>query len=390
MDQNTFFDLFKDLLAHLYDRASVETHPLAAEFPLPPRSTSHRAEAIQNLIFAEIEQLRPAAGEANPRSPEWRPYLILHQRYVEGLEPAAIAASLFISERQFRRDHSRATRALCLRVWERYFEPRLPEKTTEEERPEFEISIERLDLHEVLKGVLDLNAPRLTAQSIQVNLDLATEAPLVLADRVLLRQILLNLFNLFFHLRAQPCLNLSTRLTPAPLLQLVFESRPEQGEETAKTQALIREMSNRLQIRVEERCPPAGPCEISLVFPNAGAKTVLVIDDQPAALKMFQRYLSRTGLEVIGVGDPTEALTIARRSQPALIILDVMMPRLDGWEVLQTIKVDPALQSTPVIVCSAWADADLAHSLGAAACLKKPVFQKDLLETLARFGILES
>ncbi|MEZ0397348.1 MAG: response regulator [Anaerolineales bacterium] len=392
MDQNTFFDLFKDLLAHLYDRASVETHPLAAEFPPPPRSTSHRAETIQNLIFAEIEQLRPAQGTPDPKSPEWRPYLILRRRYIEGLEPAAIAVSLFISERQFRRDHSRATRALCLRVWERYFETRLSESADGEEQPEFDIHIERLDLHEVLKGVLDLNTPRLSAQAIRLDLDLAPEPPLVLADRILLRQILLNLFNLFFHLHTQPRLDLCTRLTPAPLLRITFEGRAASAGEAAKMQALIQDISGRLQMQCEAQSPSSGQIgahQISILFPTPHAKTVLVIDDQPAALKMFQRYLSRTGLEVIGVEEPAEAVKTAREVQPALIILDVMMPRLDGWEILQAIKVDPGLQSTPVVVCSAWADPDLAHSLGAAACLKKPIFQKDLLETLARFGLLE-
>lgn len=393
MDQNAFFDLFKDLLAHLYDRTSVETHPLAAEFPIPSRPTSHRAEAIQNLIFSEIEQLRPTAGAPNLRSPKWRPYIILYQRYVEGQEPAAVAASLFISERQFRRDHSRAVRALSLRVWERYFEPPEPEKTIGEEQAEFDLHIERLDLHEVLNGVLDLMRPRLTAQGVQLRTDFAPESPIILADRILLRQILLNLFNLFFHLHTQPRLELSTCSAPLPTLRIAFEGQAGRGEEAAKVRTFIQEMGARLQLQLREETPSSnkpGRYEISVSFPAPRSKTVLVIDDQPAALKMFQRYLSRTGLEVIGVGDPAEALTAARGSQPALIILDVMMPRLDGWEVLQALKVDPALQSIPVIVCSAWAEPDLAHSLGALACLKKPIFQKDLLETLERFGLIES
>jgi len=56
---------------------------------------------------------------------------------------------------------------------------------------------------------------------------------------------------------------------------------------------------------------------------------------------MFQRYLSRTNLEVIGITDPTQGLAMARKIQPALLILDVMMPHIDGWEVLQTLQLDP-------------------------------------------------
>jgi CheY-like chemotaxis protein len=391
MDRNEFSSLFKDLLAHLYDRASVETHPLAARFPLPPRSTSHRAEAIQSLIFSEIEQLRPGPGEPEVKSPEWRPYLILYRRYVEGREPAEIAASLFISERQFRRDHSRAAQALSMRVWERYFEP--SGQSENNEPSEFDLNIERLDLHEVLKGVLDLITPRLASEAARVHLDLSPVPPIVMVDRILLRQILLNLFNVFFHLHSQPDLNLHTRLSPAPLLRAAFEMQADRGATAAEAGTLIREMSRRLHIQINEKYPPpggAGQAEISLSFPPSPSKTILIIDDQAAALRMYQRYLSRTGLEVIGIGDPAQALQAARDHQPALIVLDVMMPRLDGWEVLQALKVDPALHSIPIVVCSAWAEPDLAKSLGAVTFLKKPIFQKDLLEVLLRFGLIES
>lgn len=391
MDQNVFLNLFKDLLPHLYDRASVETHPLAASFPLPPRSRSHRAEAIQNLIFSEIEQLRPSPGEADAKSAEWRPYLILYRRYVEGREPAEIAASLFISERQFRRDHSRAIQALGMRVWERYFAP--SEQAENGEPSEFDLNFERLDLHEVLKGVLGLIAPRLNSEAVEVHLDLSPVPPIIVADRILLRQILLNLLNHFFHLRRQPRLHLQTHAAPEPRLRLAFDIRTDREARAAEIGTLIREMGDRLHIRIDENYPPAGKngrAEITLLFPLAQSKTILIVDDQPAALRMYQRYLSRTALEVIGVGDPAQALKAIRDHQPALIILDVMMPRLDGWEVLQALKVDPALHSIPVVVCSAWAEPDLAQSLGAVTFLKKPIFQKDLLEVLGRFGLIES
>ena len=61
-----------------------------------------------------------------------------------------------------------------------------------------------------------------------------------------------------------------------------------------------------------------------------------------------------------------------------------MMPQLDGWELLQTIKLDEMLKHIPVIICSAWDDPDLSHSLGAAVYLKKPVTQKMLLDAVRK------
>jgi CheY-like chemotaxis protein len=102
---------------------------------------------------------------------------------------------------------------------------------------------------------------------------------------------------------------------------------------------------------------------------------------------MYQRYLGRTHYKVIGVADPTQALALAMRLQPALILLDVMMPHVDGWEILQTLQQDVKTCGIPVIVCSAWEAGEMAKSLGAAAFLKKPITQTGLLEALKRLNL---
>jgi CheY-like chemotaxis protein len=132
----------------------------------------------------------------------------------------------------------------------------------------------------------------------------------------------------------------------------------------------------------------AGPAEIAIEFAPPLARVALIVDDQPAAQKMYQRYLSRTDLDVVGLTDPTAAVSTARQVQPALLILDVMMPRVDGWEVLQALQLDPQTRHIPVVVCSAWGEPELARSLDAAAFLKKPVVQKDLLDVLTRLNII--
>jgi CheY-like chemotaxis protein len=72
-----------------------------------------------------------------------------------------------------------------------------------------------------------------------------------------------------------------------------------------------------------------------------------------------------------------------------LLILDVMMPHTDGWEVLQTLQLDPHMKHVPVIICSAWGEPELARSLGAVAFLKKPIIQKDLLDLLVHLGLVQ-
>jgi CheY-like chemotaxis protein len=114
-----------------------------------------------------------------------------------------------------------------------------------------------------------------------------------------------------------------------------------------------------------------------------------VIDDHPPLIELLRRYLTQTRCQVIGVSDGFEALALARSLQPDGIILDVMMPNIDGWEVLQRLHNTPELAHTPVIICSIFNDPKLAYSLGAVAVLQKPVKREELLTILRQLNLIE-
>lgn len=400
MEQQTFTSLFKDLISRLYDRIAVETHPLTAYFPIEAAESARRAEALQRLIQDEIAQMRPEGNDVLLQSPEWRPFLILQKRYVEGQNPHEIAASLFIGDRQFRRDHSRALQALSTLIWQKYFQPAVSSNVAEavdlfEDQGAFELHSEPLDLNEVIEGVIDLIQRRLDIENVQLQLDLSSSELQVFTDRILLRQILLSLLNYVLHLCGQSGIVLRTKSGTTMSLTIHFDADEQWASIQSDEQDSLefaRRLSQRLPARVDEVYPPvdrSGPAEIRLVFGPPQHRTVLVMDDQEAAQKMFQRYLSRTNLEVIGITNPSQGIAMMQKLQPALLILDVMMPHIDGWEVLQTLQLDPLTKHIPVIVCSAWGEPELAHSLGAEAFLKKPVIQKDLLDVIARLGLIQ-
>lgn len=403
MKRDTFTSLFKDLISHLYDHTVVETLPLAAYFPMPQNASMRRAEFIQQLVRNEIEQLRPSEGEPVYQLPEWRPYLILYKRYILGESPKDIASALYIGERQFRRDHSRALQALSIRMWERHFCP--PEAQTAQQfvqqpvpvtEEDFALRPEILNLREVLQGVERIMSQRLQSEHIHLAFNLPKESISVLADRVLLRQIVLSLLNYALHLCAGQRLNMHLeRRAESAIVGICFDVE-EQWESVLEDEKdlldFVRAWSRRMQVRLEEAYPPRGQrgeVVLRLSFPPVQHRTVLVVDDQPATLKMFERYLSRTGIEVIGVTDPAQVLDLARKIRPALITLDVMMPHLDGWEVLQSLQLDASTCHIPVLVCSAWDEPELAYSLGAAAFLKKPILQKALLDVLFQLNLMQ-
>jgi signal transduction histidine kinase/DNA-binding response OmpR family regulator len=117
---------------------------------------------------------------------------------------------------------------------------------------------------------------------------------------------------------------------------------------------------------------PAGASE------DAALATVLVVDDDDDARKIIGSGLAREGYRLLYASSGTEALEIAARERPDVITLDVMMPQVDGWSVLITLKADPELCKIPVVLVSHLSDRSVGIGLGAAAFLTKPVDRTQL------------
>jgi len=80
---------------------------------------------------------------------------------------------------------------------------------------------------------------------------------------------------------------------------------------------------------------------------------VVCVEDEPEMIDLIRLILGRKGFEVVGANGGKEALGIVRDENPDLVLLDLMMPDMDGWEVYQQLKADTALASIPVIVVTA-------------------------------------
>ncbi|MBW1862994.1 MAG: response regulator, partial [Deltaproteobacteria bacterium] len=107
-------------------------------------------------------------------------------------------------------------------------------------------------------------------------------------------------------------------------------------------------------------------------------KTVLVVDDEPDVLTMISEYLSLEGYNILTATSGEKALRLAREHRPFAITLDVIMPEMDGWEVLQELKKQPETANIPVIIVSVSDDKETGFALGAVGYVTKPV-NRDLL-----------
>jgi CheY-like chemotaxis protein len=115
---------------------------------------------------------------------------------------------------------------------------------------------------------------------------------------------------------------------------------------------------------------------------------VLLVDDDRASLDLNSAYLDGSPTRVLRARDGVEALELARTHRPAAIVLEIGLPRLDGWQVLAELKADPATATIPVVIATDVDDRSRGLGLGADAYLRKPIGRDELVDALRRAGAL--
>ena len=118
------------------------------------------------------------------------------------------------------------------------------------------------------------------------------------------------------------------------------------------------------------------------------AKHVMVVEDHEETREFYSRLLVRSGVRVSTASNCAEALREASRSQPRLIVMDMHLPDVDGWECIRQLRLDPRTKEIPILAVSGYAseaDRKKALALGAADYLVKPVQPELLLRSLRRW-----
>jgi PAS domain S-box-containing protein len=118
---------------------------------------------------------------------------------------------------------------------------------------------------------------------------------------------------------------------------------------------------------------------------SASLGKILVIDDDPIARQLLTRVLEDQGYQVITAENGEHGVALAKSEKPALITCDILMPNVDGWEVLQLLKDDPDTASIPVVMVSMVDDGKKGAALGAVEHLRKPVDRERLRKIVARY-----
>jgi urea transport system substrate-binding protein len=115
--------------------------------------------------------------------------------------------------------------------------------------------------------------------------------------------------------------------------------------------------------------------------------TIMVVGDDSSFCYLMRRYANKSTHQIVFAYSGEEALTLARREKPAVVVLEVGRPGTMGWNVLQALRADQATCNIPVVLCSWWDEEDQGLEEGADVYLRKPILYEDFVAALTDVGI---
>lgn len=392
----TFARSVKEALEGIYDLPTLQSNPLAQIRGEAGRPGESGGQRLRAELMSAIETLNP--GPMTPfRSPHARAFHLLHLHYVEGMTVQETARELGLSERQAYRDLRQADAAIAALLWaKRAARPQTHAasqagenavSSVEAEMARLPSSTQSLELGALLTRVLHA-VERLAAQrGVTVLPTIPAEPITVSADPVLAQQIFTHLLSHAIQ-QATPD-ELHVRLAAHEdwaIATLHYRPDREQAKVGIHTPVVV-QLTERLGWHIEQSEDTAGRCVVTVNTKPYGP-SVLVIDDNQGLVELLRRHLTGLTCRVWTATNGSAGLELAAQFSPDAIILDVMMPEMDGWELLQRLRSHPSTSAIPVIVCSVFNDPELAYSLGASTILTKPVRQSDLVDALRQLRVL--
>lgn len=396
LDHGELISNLRKALAHLDDPLYLETLPLVRQisFAAHPSNLS-RGQGLRRALRLAIDALAPDSGTAFSAI-DVRTYEVLYRYAISRQSMIAISSQLCISERQAYRELRRGIQALA-QVLSNSMESSTDQPSPPSEEParppikapgEVEwlgVNDQDVDITRLIRGVLDTVRALSAARGIEIELTLETHDSHVTANRVALRQTILNLLSYIIE-STQEGQNIQVNLyhsDVSALVEFVYRLQAPTSPKGAQSPyAIATQLLGLMDIGWTQKQTNDGKYHLSFWLPLATERKVLIIDDNEDLIALFRRYLQGQPYKVQDAKDFTEALRMVSRLRPDVVILDVMMPDRDGWEILQTLRASQARYTPRIVVCSIINDPQLAASLGADAFLNKPVTRQQLLQIL--------
>lgn len=403
------FDVFeqnlREMLAHLYDPIYRPPESLRQALGL---EREPGLQGIRDAILGAVEELKPA-DRVPPSARSWRIYGMLRYRYVENLPQEQSAERLGITARHLRRDIVEAVHALALYLWEKQGQAPPSVERTEEEKaiPAAEETVEETEapavdmewqaqlrkeiealeetasaaganLVEAMDAVRRLGSYLTERRGIPLHLKPVSPDLLAAIHPSALRQILITVVDRLAQHMKNGEIQLSAGLQEGKIF-ITVEGGPVHGlvaDELIPLREFITTRDGSIDAEI------LGDQMIFQLRLLAVDRCVLVVDDNADIVHLYRRYVAGTRFYIQHVNQGRLLFDAIEQVHPHVIVLDVMLPDIDGWDLLTRLHENPATRGLPVLVCSVMHEEELALALGACCYLTKPIRRADFLATL--------
>jgi len=396
----------RDALADFYDPGRLQASPLV-ELLVGQVATSDTAtSSLRQFLRKAIESLKPEESVPFGRR-EWLGYRLLWLFHIQSRPVVEICEELGLSRTSFYRCHREALEAAASYLWRMQRGSVATDATakagsalsSDEEAQEEAIKVARASrrqstsLNTVLEAAQHTIQPLLDEQGLRLEICAPPSLPFAYGDPAILRQILLNVLAEALKLAASDALQLAVTLDEGETTWRLYglEGPKAIGQDIERlpgillSRSLLDVYGGRLWLETETRETWA----IAFTIPTAKPRTILVIDDNEDAILRYQRCLQPQGYALRVAHSGEEVRAHLSDALPDLVLLDVLMPQEDGWDILQSLKTLPETASIPVVICSVLSQPHLALALGAAEVLRKPISEETLLATVKKVLALE-
>jgi CheY-like chemotaxis protein len=395
----------RDALTHLYDAPYLQAHPLADLLPQGDKyDPLQRTQRLRRLLLDAIHAVRPAPGTP-ASSLDWRHYRLLELRYVEAMTPRQAMEELALSRSQFFREQAAVLDTLIGVLWNQLggalsATPKKTESRDDEaDHESLQTALRRvtahatwdeIDLADVVANLIRVVDPLARERNVHLRLSKADALPTITGDRVLVRQALLDALTWALERAVGGTVTLgqashtNTGLEVEAGICIVAKEaagEPRSGDDAALAvcRQVLGSMGGSVDAAIDEFA-----WRVEILWPRR-EPLLVAVDDNEDFIALYQRYLGPHGWRVLGASGVEEARRLLRETSPSAVLLDVLMPGEDGWELLLWMQEQPRLAELPVVICSVLDQSHLAASLGAAGYLKKPVTQETLVTLLSRW-----
>lgn len=403
--RQAFVESVREVLPYLYDPGGLRRSPL-----LGLLGNGNDVQALRDVLVKAIAALQPGP-EVPAHAVAWRNYYVLVYRFVEQSSQKEVAEDLGVSVRQLRRYEQAAVAWLADALWRQYdlasrAEAVLAPEGWSDQAAEVaydraqELAWLRQSFPRAASSTLDLVSsvwrtvePLAEDMGVRVTCHMPDGLPPIVGQLAALRQGLINLLTAAVRSAPGGVVQLSGRASEGGLALVVraigsaedVSSEPPAAVDESLVMAnqLVETFGATLTVRTKGS-DPGERLYARVTLTQAREVRVLCIDDNADALRLFERYLQDTRYRILPLREPERTMDIAAEAHPDAILLDVMLPGMDGWELLGRLREHPATHDIPVLVCTILPQEELALALGAAAFIRKPLGREALLAALAR------